>query len=89
MQETEIRPFYKMVYDKLKSVLENEMHKIVWDFEIQMHNLIPARRPDLVIINKKKKKRICQIRVFTVLAPNKVKSKKTKKEERTWTLLEY
>ena len=29
------------------------MHKILWDFEIQTDRLIPARRPDLVIINKK------------------------------------
>ena len=32
---------------------ENEMHKIIWDFEIQTDNIIPARRPDLVIIKKK------------------------------------
>ena len=37
-----------------ESVLENEMHKLLWDFEIQMDHLISARRPDVVIINKKK-----------------------------------
>ena len=30
------------------------MHKILWDFEIQTYHLILARRPDQIIINKKK-----------------------------------
>ena len=28
---------------KPESVLENEMHKLLWDFEIQMDHLISAR----------------------------------------------
>ena len=35
-----------------ESVLENETHKLLWDFEIQTDHLILARRPDLVIIQK-------------------------------------
>ena len=35
-------------------VLENDSHKLLWDFNIQMDHLIPARRPDLIIINKKR-----------------------------------
>ena len=35
-----------------ESVLKNEMHKVLWDFEIQIDHLISARRPDLVIVNK-------------------------------------
>ena len=42
-------------------VLENHTNKLVWDFNIQMEKFIQARRPDLIIINKKKKKRICKI----------------------------
>ena len=34
-------------------VLENESHKLLWDFNIQTDHLIQARRPDLIIINKK------------------------------------
>ena len=37
-----------------ESVLENEMHKVLWDFEIQTDHLISARQQDLVIVNKKK-----------------------------------
>ena len=38
-------------------VLENDSHKLLWDFNIQTDHLIPARRPDLIIINQKKKKK--------------------------------
>ena len=40
-----------------ESVQENEMHKLLWDFEIQTNHLISARRPDLVIINNNKNKK--------------------------------
>ena len=36
-------------------VLENDSHKLLWDFNIQTDQLIPARRPDLIIIKKKKR----------------------------------
>ena len=42
-----------------KSVLENDMQKNLWDFEIQTDHLIPVRRTGLVMINKKKEKRTC------------------------------
>ena len=34
--------------------LENDTHKLLWDFDIQTDHLIPARRLDLIIINKKR-----------------------------------
>ena len=42
---------------KSESVLENETHKSLWDFEIQTGHHISAKRSDLVLINKKKKKK--------------------------------
>ena len=36
--------------------MEKETHKLLWDFDIETEYLIPARRPDLVIVNKKKKR---------------------------------
>ena len=39
---------------KPASVLENGTHKLQWDFNIQTDHLISARRPDLIIINKKR-----------------------------------
>ena len=42
-------------------VLENDTHKLIRDFDIQMDLLIKARRPDLIIINKKSTcKRLCE-----------------------------
>ena len=35
-------------------VLENDSHKLLWDFNIQTDHLITARRPDLIIINEKR-----------------------------------
>ena len=37
-------------------VLENNTHKLLWDFNIHTDHLISARRPGLIIINKRKKK---------------------------------
>ena len=37
-------------------VLENNTHKLLWDFDIQTDHLISDRRPDLIIINNNKKK---------------------------------
>ena len=54
------------------SVLENDTHKLQWDFDRQTDHLISARKPDLIIINnnkkkkKKKKKRIGKIVDFAV-----------------------
>ena len=38
-------------------VLENDTHKLLWDFDIQTDHLTSARRLDFIIINKKKKKK--------------------------------
>ena len=37
-------------------VLENDTHKILWDFDVQTDHLISPRRPGLIIINNQKKK---------------------------------
>ena len=59
--------------------LEKETHKLFWDFEIQTDHLISARRPNLVIINKKK--RTCWIVDFALPADNKVKLKENEKKD--------
>ena len=38
-------------------VLENDTHKLLWDFDIQTDHLISARKTDLIIINNNNKKR--------------------------------
>ena len=64
------------------SVLENNTHKLLWDFDIQTDHLISARRPDLVIINNNKKKRTCKIVDFAVPALHKRKLKECEKKDK-------
>ena len=44
----------KWYMHNLTSVLENEAHKLPWDFEIQTDPLILVRQPDIIISNKKR-----------------------------------
>ena len=61
--------------NKPESESENEMHKILWNFEIQTDHLISARRPDQELINEK---RTCPVD-FAVPADHRVKRKESKK----------
>ena len=36
--------------------LENDTHKLLWEFDIQTDHLISARTSHLIIINKKRRK---------------------------------
>ena len=60
--------------------LENNTHKLLWDFNIHTDHLISARRPDLIIINKKK--RICKIVEFAVPADHRIKLKEREKKDK-------
>ena len=61
-------------------VLVNATHKLQWDFNIQTDHLIPARRPDLIIINQKK--RTCKIVDFAVPADHRIKLKECEKKDK-------
>ena len=61
-------------------VLENDSHKLLWDFNIQTDHLIPARRPGLIIIKKRKK--ICKIVDFAVPADHKINLKESEKKDK-------
>ena len=54
VQKIYIWPYWQIPYAQTESILENEVHKFLGDFEIQADPLILARKPDLVIINKKR-----------------------------------
>ena len=62
------------------SVLKNEMHKLLWDFEIKTDHLILTRRPVLIIINKKE--RTCRIVDFAVPVDHRVKLKESEKSDK-------
>ena len=61
-------------------VLGNATHKLLWDFNIQTDLLIPTRRPNLIIINKKK--RTCKIVDFAVPAYHRIKLKECEKKDK-------
>ena len=63
-------------------VLDNEKHKILWGFAIQMYHLISARRLDLVIVSKKKKKRTYRITSFAAPADLKVRITESEKKDK-------
>ena len=63
------------------SVLENETHKLHRDFDIQTDHLISARRPDFIIINKKKK-RTYRVVDFAVPADHRLKLKENEKKDK-------
>ena len=64
-------------------VQENDTHKLLWDFDVQTDHLISARRPDLIIINKqKKKKKICKIVDFAVPADHRIKLTEYEKKDK-------
>ena len=58
-----------------ESVLENEDYKILWDFSIQTDHVIEARRPDLVVVDKKR--RTCKVIDFAVPGNSRIEEEET------------
>ena len=67
------------------SVLENDTRKLLWDFDIQTEHRISARRPDLITINKTKK-RICKIVDLAVPADHRIKLKEYEKKDKYFNI---
>ena len=65
---------------KPESLQENETHKILWDFEIQTDCQIFTKRPDPVLINKKK--RTCHLVDFDIPGDHREEKRLTN----TWIL---
>ena len=61
-------------------VLENDIHKLLWGFDIHTDHLISARRPDLIIIHKNKN--IYKIVDFAVPADHRIKLKECEKRDK-------
>ena len=59
-------------------VLENDTHKLLWDFDIHTDHLISARRPDLKIINKKRE----YAKLSTVPVDHRIKLKECEKKDK-------
>ena len=67
-----------------EGVLENEDYKILWDFSIQTDHVIEARRPDLVVADKKE--RSCKIIDFAVPGDSRIEERRKirYKNIKTW-----
>ena len=64
-----------------ESVLEeNEDYKILWNFSIENDHVIAARRPDLIVVDKKE--RSCKIIEFAFPGDNRIKEKEEDKIEK-------
>ena len=75
----------KWYMHNLAAVLENDSYKLQWEFDIHTDHIISTRRPDLIIINKKrkrKKKRTCKIVDFAVPADHRIKLKESEKKDK-------
>ena len=60
-----------------EGAVENEENKVLWDINIQCDNLIEARRPDLIVIDKKEQKGI----IIDIAVPADVRVEKKEKEK--------
>ena len=63
-----------------KSLLENEDHKILWDFSIQTDHVTEARRAYLAVVDMKE--RSCKIIDFAVPGDSRIEEKKKDKIEK-------
>ena len=64
----------------LVPVLEKDTYKLLWDFHIKIDNLNLAGRPDLIIINKKK--RSWKIVDFAVPADHRIKLRESDQKDK-------
>ena len=65
---------YKIVPE---GVVEIEEIKVLWDINVQCHNVIEARRPDIIVIDRKERKGI--INDITIPAEVRVGEKEREK----------
>ena len=61
-------------------MLENDDYKLLWDFSVRTDHEIGARRPDLMIIDKRD--RSCQIIDVAIPEDGRVREKKDEKIEK-------
>ena len=63
-----------------EGVVEDDDVKLIWDINIQCNNVMEARRPDLILVDKKAK--LCVIIDFAIPGDCRIREKETKKIEK-------
>ena len=71
------KKWYKHIPER---AVENEQVKVLWDINVQCDNVVEARRPDIILIDKKEQKGI--ITDIAVPADVKVGEKEREKVEK-------
>ena len=76
----------KWYEQKPEAVIENENFKLLWDFTIQCDRVIEARRPDIVLVDKRSK----EVKIIDIAVPgdSRVKEKELEKIEKYQMLRE-
>ena len=76
----------KQYEHQLEAVIEYDFCKILWDFTVQTNHFITARRPDMIVIDKKYYE--CQIIDFAIPYDTRVDDKEVERLRNTWICLE-
>lgn len=76
-QEYKIETAHQDWLHKPDAVTETDEVKVLWDFEIRTDRIIPARRPDIVVLEKKERK----VTIIDIAVPSdtNIKSKELEK----------
>ena len=71
-------PHTKSWYEhRTDKVVENEDVKVLWDFDIQVDKFIEARRPDIILVRKKKKECI----IIDIAVPGDIRTQMKEDEK--------
>ena len=79
-EQVDLEKVSKWYEHQPERVIENGRYKILWDFNIQCDNVVEARRPDIVVVDKKGK----EVKIIDVAIPgdSRVRSKEQEKIEK-------
>ena len=66
--------------DNPAPVQENDTHKLLWEFKIQTVQLIPDRKPNHILIYRKK--RICKVVDIAAPSDHRINLKESEKKDK-------
>ena len=67
----------KWYEQKPEGVIENQDLKVLWDFMVQCDRVIQARRPDIIVVDKKQK----EVRIIGIAIPSDSRIKDREQEK--------
>ena len=67
----------KWYEQKPEGVIERQEFKVLWDFMVQCDRVIQARRPDVIVVDKKQK----EVRIIGIAIPSDCRIKDSEQEK--------